>query len=107
MKWIYLLLAIVFEAVSTTSMKLSIGFTKLLYSVSVFIFLLLSSFFLTLAIKELKVSIAYAIWSGIGMIFIAAIDFYFFKEKLTSMEMESMLFIIIGIAGLYLNKASV
>lgn len=104
MKWIYLGLAIIFETLSASSMKLSYGFSKPTYSLLVFIFLLLSTFFLALTIKEMKVSIAYAIWSGIGMVLIVMIDFFLFKEKVTFKETISIVFIVIGIAGLYLNK---
>lgn len=103
MKWIFLSLAILFEVASTTSMKLSFGFTKSKYSILTFIFLLLSTACLGFAIKKMQVSVAYALWSGIGMMLIVAIDFYFFKEQLGMDKIIGITFIIIGIVVLNLN----
>src|SRR3989338_1998353 len=72
MSW--LLLAIVLEVCGTTSMKLSEGFAKLLPSILIFVFYGLSFASLTIALKSIDVSIAYAVWSGVGTALIAAID---------------------------------
>ena len=66
MSWFYLMLAIILEVSGTTSMKLSQGFTKTLPSIAMFIFYILSLISLTLALKKVDVSVAYAVWSGIG-----------------------------------------
>jgi small multidrug resistance pump len=64
--WIYLLGAIAFEVAGTMAMKLSEGFTRTWPSVAMMVFYLLSLGALTLALKRFDMSMAYAIWSGVG-----------------------------------------
>ncbi len=76
MSWFYLILAIILEIIGTTSMKLSQGFTKTLPSIVMFIFYILSLISLTLALKKVDVSVAYAVWSGLGTTLIALIGIF-------------------------------
>ena len=64
--WLYLAIAIVLEVIGTTSMKLSAGFTKTIPSIMMFVFYLASLAVLTLALKKIDVSIAYAVWLDWG-----------------------------------------
>lgn len=105
MHWFYLLLAIVLEVIGTTSMKLSEGFTKTLPSVLMFVFYLLSFSALTLALKKVEVSVAYAIWSGMGTALIATIGILWFNEPLTITKLISLTLIIVGVIGLNLGGA--
>jgi small multidrug resistance pump len=104
--WLLLALAIIFEVAGTTAMKLSLGFTKLLPSVLMFIFYLLSFTALTLALKRIDLSIAYAIWAGVGTALIAAIGLMVFKEPNSWVKMISIGLIILGVVGLNLSKGS-
>ena len=61
-------------------MKLSYGFTKLWPSIFVAVFYLASLAALTMALKTIDVSVAYAIWSGLGTAIIAAIGILYFGE---------------------------
>lgn len=80
MEWIYLSLAIGFELIATTLLKLSDGWTKLLPSVATIIFYVLCFWFFALALKKIELGIAYAIWSGVGIAVLAIIGIAFFKE---------------------------
>ena len=100
MNWLFLVLAIVAEVVGTTCMKLSSGFTQLLPSVAMFTFYGLSLSALTMALKKIEVSVAYAIWSGLGTALIAIIGIFGFKEPATALKIMSILLIIIGVVGL-------
>ena len=100
MSWIYLVCAILFEVSGTTCMKLSEGFSKLVPSVLIFVFYGTSFTLMTLAIRELEVSVVYAIWSGIGMALIAAIGIVMFQEEITFLKLVSTLLIIGGVIGL-------
>ena len=103
--WLYLILAITFEVLDTTSMKLSNGFTKIAPSVAMFVFYILSLVALTYALKKIEVSMAYAIWSGIGTALIAVIGIYLFKEQVSFLKIMSIVLIIIGVTGLHIaNK---
>lgn len=103
MTWLYLALAIVLEVSGTTCMKLSEGFTKLGPSILLVVFYTLSFGMLTLALKRLDVSIAYAVWSGVGTALIAAIGVLWFKEPVTALKLISLGLIIIGVMGLNLS----
>ena len=101
--WFYLMLAIVFEVIGTTSMKLSEGFTKTVPSVLMFVFYIASLTALTFALKKFDVSTAYAIWSGVGTTLITIVGFYLFKESMSPMKIISIGLIIIGVIGLNLS----
>ena len=100
MYWIYLCLAILFEVAETTTMKLSEGFTKVMPSVLLILFYICSLYFLTLTLKSIEVSIAYAIWSGMGIIIITLIGFMYFNESVSLLKIVAIALIIIGVVTL-------
>ncbi|KHD84451.1 membrane protein [Heyndrickxia ginsengihumi] len=104
MNWILLLLGILSEVVGTTSMKMSFGFTKLIPSISIFMFYGLSLIFVTLALERIDVSIAYSIWSGLGTAIIAIVSMVFFKEAISLVKILSILMIIAGVIGLNISE---
>ncbi len=99
----YLMLAIVAEVAGTTSIKLSEGFTRLLPSVAIFVFYGLSLSMLSLALKEVDLSFAYALWSGVGIALIATVGILWFREPMGALKMASLGLIVIGVAGLHLS----
>ncbi len=103
MNWLYLLLAILLEVSGTTSMKLSNGFTRTLPSVLMFVFYILSFTAMALALKKIDVSLAYAVWSGLGTVVIATIGILWFKEPLNAIKIISIAIIIVGVVGLNLG----
>lgn len=102
MYWLFLIAAIGFEVLGTTSMKFSNGFTKLTPSVLMGLFYILSLSMLTISLKKINVSTAYAIWSGIGTAAIAAIGFMFFKEQISIIKIVAIALIISGVVILNL-----
>lgn len=100
MHWLHLLLAILFEVAGTTCMKLSAGFSRWVPSVLVVVFYLISFSLLTLALRRLDVSVAYAIWSGVGVALIAAIGMVFFREPVSAMKFLGLAAIVFGVAVL-------
>ncbi len=103
--WLYLAIAIVLEVIGTTSMKLSEGFTKTIPSILMFVFYLASLAVLTLALKKIDVSVAYAVWAGLGTALIATIGIVYFHESATLLKIISILLIIAGVVGLHLSGA--
>ncbi len=103
--WIYLLGAIAFEVAGTTAMKFSEGFTRVWPSVAMMVFYLLSLGALTLALKRFDMSMAYAIWSGVGTALITVVGFYLFKEPVSLLKIGSIALIIVGVVGLHLSNA--
>jgi small multidrug resistance pump len=105
MSWLYLVLAIVLEVSGTTAMKLSQGFTKMWPSVLMCLFYGLSLSALTLALKRLEVSVAYAVWSGLGTALIATIGVLWMKEPINTLKILSLMLIILGVVGLHFSAA--
>lgn len=101
--WIWLIGAILFEVFGTTAMKLSEGFTKTVPSIAMALFYILSLTALTYALKKFDVSMAYAIWSGVGTALITMIGIWYFKESISVMKIASIGLIIIGVVGLHLS----
>ncbi|MCY8472253.1 DMT family transporter [Bacillus halotolerans] len=102
MQWMFLCLAILFEVAGTVSMKLSSGFTRLLPSVLLMFFYGGSLFFLTLTLKSIDVSVAYAVWSGMGIVLITVVGFLYFQENISVMKLISIGLIIAGVVSLNL-----
>jgi small multidrug resistance pump len=67
-KWIFLAMAIFSEVVATSSLKSTEGFTNLIPSVIVLVGYSAAFYFLSLTLNEIPVGIAYAIWSGAGIV---------------------------------------
>ncbi|HLZ61138.1 MAG TPA: multidrug efflux SMR transporter [Ktedonosporobacter sp.] len=106
MSAVYLILAILFEVAGTTSLKFSQGFSKLVPSILVVVFYLVSFFLLSQVLKKLDVGMVYAIWSGMGTALIATIGVLWFKEPFTMVKLGSIALIILGVVGLNLNGAA-
>ena len=104
MEWIFLILAILTEVAGTTAMKLSRGLTRLAPSIAVAVFYIISFVLLAMALKKINVSVAYAIWSGIGTALIAMIGFFWFKEPMNAIKIVSLILIILGVMGLELGS---
>ncbi len=103
MSLFYLTLAIIFEVSGTICMKLSQGFTKMVPSILMIILYIISFCFLTMALKKIDVSIAYAIWAGMGTALIATVGILWFKEPISALKIISLGLIIIGVVGLNLS----
>jgi small multidrug resistance pump len=103
MHWLFLLVAILLEVVGTTSMKLSHGFTRWVPSLVMAVCYIASLTVLNFALKKIDVSMAYAIWSGVGTALIAAIGIYWFREPVTPMKLGAIALIIAGVIGLHLS----
>ena len=101
--WTYLILAIMLEVAGTTCLKLSHGLTKLLPSLLMFACYGLSFAVLSVVLKTLAISVAYAVWSGLGTALIASIGFVWFHEPVTALKLLSIGLIILGVMGLNLG----
>lgn len=104
LSWILLGMAIVLEVAGTTCMKLSMGFTRWAPSVLIFVFYFLSFAALTVALKKIEVSTAYAIWSGVGTALMVFIGVLYFQETLNWAKSLSIVLIIMGVVGLHLSN---
>jgi small multidrug resistance pump len=104
MAWLWLAVAVLFEVAGTISMKMSEGLSKPGLAVLMGIFYLISFGVMSLALKEIPVSIAYAIWSGAGITILALVGLFAFQEPMTWLKAGSLLLIILGVAGLRMGS---
>jgi len=98
--WIYLTLASVFEVAFAMSMKYSDGFTKPIASVVTVVAVIGGISFLTLSMKTLPVSIAYPIWTAVGILGTITFGYLYLGESLTPLKIVSAIAIVAGVAGL-------
>ncbi len=100
--WISLCIAISFEILGTTLLKLSDGFSKLGFGIGTIALYIVSFYFLSQTLKTFPLGITYALWSGLGTLAVAVIGIIFFHEELSWLKAVFILFIIIGCVGLNL-----
>lgn len=100
--WIFLLLAGFFEICFTISLKYSQGFSKLVPSIITVIFIILSFFSVSQAMKDIPIGTAYAVWAGIGAAGTVVTGIIFFGDSYHIIRLLSIVLIIIGIVGLKL-----
>ena len=103
MSWIYLLIAGFFEIFWAIGLKLSNGFSNPISSILTIIGMIASFYFLALALKNIPIGTAYAIWTGIGTIGTVIIGIMFFKEPISIIRLFCIFLIITGIIGLKLT----
>jgi quaternary ammonium compound-resistance protein SugE len=100
--WMLLLVAGLLEIVWSVSMKASHGFTKHNFTAITLIAACLSFWLLGLALRQLPVGTAYAVWTGIGAVGAAVLGIVFFGESLTLARIGCIALIVCGILGLKL-----
>ena len=104
--YIYLLIAVITETVGTAAMQASEQFTRFWPSVLLIIAYGISFYFLALTLKYMPVSIVYAIWSGLGIVFIAIIGWLAFKQSLDFAAILGMGLIVAGVIIINLFSSS-
>ncbi len=100
MAWGLLLLAAVFEVVFAMGMKYAEGFTRPWPSLLTVAAALGGIYFLTLALRDLPVSVAYPIWTAIGSLGTVLLGFALLGESLTPVKLISIGLIVGGVIGL-------
>lgn len=98
--------AIVCEVIATSALQASQGFTRVGPSVLTGVGYLVSFYLLSLALKTIPVGVAYAIWSGLGIVLIAAVGWLLFGQKLDAAALLGMALIIAGVVVMNLFSAS-
>lgn len=106
MSWTYLVLAIIAEVVATTALKASDGFTRLQPSVITAVGYAIAFYLLALALKTIPVGIAYAIWSGVGIVAIAILGYMVFDQALDAAGMAGIGLILAGVVVLNVFSGS-
>jgi small multidrug resistance pump len=95
--YLYLCIAIVAEVIATSALKSSQGFTVPLPSFVTVVGYCIALYFLSLTLKFIPVGIAYAIWSGAGIVLISTIGWVIFKQHLDLAAFIGLSMVIAGI----------
>ena len=78
MTYLYLFMAILAEVIATSALKSADGFTKLGPSIMVVVGYGAAFYLLSLVLRHMTVGVAYAIWSGVGIVLVALVGFVAF-----------------------------
>ena len=95
--YLYLGIAIVLEVIATSALKASEGFTRLLPTLIMFGGYTASFYCLSLSLRVLPTGIAYAIWSGVGIVLISLVSWLWFKQNLDTPALLGMGLIMAGV----------
>ena len=107
MTYAFLFTAIVLEVIGTSALKASEQFTKLLPILVMVACYGTSFFFLSLVLRTLPVGIAYAIWSGLGIVLISLVGVIWFKQSLDLPALIGLGLIVAGVVVVNLFSKSV
>jgi len=80
MTYLYLAIAIIAEVAATSALKASEEFTKLLPSIIVVVGYGVAFYFMTLVLRVIPIGITYAIWSGLGIVLVAVVGFFLYRQ---------------------------
>jgi len=106
MVYIYLFIAIIAEVIGTTALKASEQFTRLIPSVIVIAGYGVAFYLLSLVLKTLQVGIAYAIWTGVGIVLVTIFGLIIYKQMPDVPAVIGMLLIIAGVIAITLFSKS-
>ncbi|MAK54557.1 MAG: QacE family quaternary ammonium compound efflux SMR transporter [Pusillimonas sp.] len=95
--YVYLGIAIVAEVIGTSALKASDQFTRLWPSVVTVVGYGIAFYFLSLTLKTIPTGIAYAVWSGVGIVLISLVGWWFFRQALDLPAVIGMGLIVAGV----------
>lgn len=104
--WWILAIAIIAEVIATSALKVSEGFTRLIPSLVVVVGYAIAFYGLALTLKTIPVGVAYAIWSGMGIVLVTLIGWFLFDQKLDPAAIIGMVLIIAGVVVMNVFSAS-
>ncbi|HEK0786319.1 QacE family quaternary ammonium compound efflux SMR transporter [Proteus sp. GOKU] len=102
----YLMLAIISEVIATTMLKASDGFSRLYPSIVVVIGYCFSFWALSQVVRVMPLGIAYAIWSGLGIVLVSVAAVFLYQQKLDLPAIIGMALIIAGVLVINLLSKS-
>lgn len=106
MHWIYLFIAITGEVVGTSALKASDGFTKPGPAIVTVIAFATAFYFLSLTLATIPIGIAYAIWSGVGIVMISLIGYFYFGQLLDLPAVVGIALILAGVLVINMLSSS-
>lgn len=92
------------EVLATSALKASDGFTQIKPSIVVVVGYAVAFYFLSLTLKTIPVGIAYAVWSGLGVVLVSIVGWFYFGQKMDPAAIVGIALIVCGVG--VLNLAS-
>lgn len=105
--YLFLIAAIVFEVIATTSLARSDSFTRLIPSLITVAGYAIAFWCLSFPLRVMPTGVVYAIWSGMGIVFISAIAWVWYRQSLDFAALLGMAFILVGVIIVNLFSKSV
>ena len=93
----FLLIAILCEVAGTMLLPVSQNFSKVIPTVCLTIFYLISFYLMTFVMDKLPIAIVYATWSGLGVFTLAILGYFFFKQTLAWQAIAGLFLIVVGV----------
>ena len=106
MAWVYLLFAGLFEIGWAIGLKYTEGFSRLWPSVATLAAMAVSIVLLAMAVKQLPIGTAYAVWTGIGAVGAVILGMVLFHDPATPVRLLCVGLILLGIIGLKLTAGA-
>ncbi len=100
MKWIYIILALIFENLGFIALKESNGFTKTYPIIWTIVFDLLALVMFFICLKKFETAFVYMIAAGVGTAMVVVSNYLVFKQQLNWIQIVSIILIIIGTVGI-------
>ncbi len=107
MTYLYLFVAIVAEVIATSSLKASESFTRAMPTAVVVVGYGTAFSFLSLTLKKMNVGVAYALWSGLGIVLVTAVEAYYYKVAPDRAAVVGMALIVAGVVVVNLLSKTV
>ncbi|MES2741235.1 MAG: multidrug efflux SMR transporter [Pseudomonadota bacterium] len=97
MNWLYLAVAVLAEVIATSALKASDGFSRAGPVAVLAVGYALAFFMLSKALRTIPVGVAYAIWSGAGIVLVSVVGYVAFRQRLDPTALVGMAFIVVGV----------
>lgn len=107
MTFVYLVTAIVLEVIGTCALQASEQFTRPRPLILTALGYAASFYFLSLVLRTMPVGIAYAIWSGLGIVLITLVGLIWFGQKLDMPAVVGLALIIAGVGTINLFSSTI
>ncbi len=107
MSYIYLALAIAAEVAATSLLKATEEFSRLVPTTFLVVFYIISFYLMTLALRDLPLGVVYAVWSGLGIVLVACVGAFVYKEIPDLGSLIGMSLILSGVVVMHLFSTSV
>ena len=101
--WLLLISAVTLEVGATSMLNASEGFRRLTPSITAIILYSLCFFIFSRALESIPLGIAYAVWSGLGVVFVLLVGLIVFKQHLSPLSLISIALILGGTILAYIS----